>query len=461
MVFSSLNFLFLFFPLVLILSLVIPSIRGKNLVLLIASIFFYAWGEPVYVILMLFSITFNYVMGLEIGRLEGSRKRANFLFALIVNLFILGFFKYYGLCIETLNALLPLNLPVRELSLPIGISFYTFQTLSYIIDVYWGQVAVQTSPLKFGLYITMFPQLVAGPIVKYSDIEAQLTERTVTLTKCGQGVERIIIGLGKKVLLANNLGLLFDTIQAQPERTVLTAWLGIIAYTMQIYFDFSGYSDMAIGMGKIFGFTFLENFNYPYLSTSITEFWRRWHISLSSWFRDYVYIPLGGNRCSAWRHILNLLIVWFLTGLWHGASWNFVLWGLYYGVLLILEKYIWGKALTQLPGWVQHVYALILVAIGWVFFSITDFGDMAAYLGNLFGIGASGLVGSGTWYYLKSNLVLLLLSGLCCSPELLNWFRDKTRRSPWLAVIPMAVIFLVSVAYLVYSSYNPFLYFRF
>ncbi len=462
MVFSSLNFLFLFLPIVFLLTLVVPSVTGKNVVLLVGSIFFYAWGEPVYVVLMLFSIAFNYVMGLELGRLtDQARRKRNLVFTLVVDLFILGFFKYYGLCVETVNALFHLNLTVRELSLPIGISFYTFQTLSYIIDVYRGNVRVQKSPLKFALYITMFPQLVAGPIVKYADIEQQLTHRKVTLTKCGQGVERLVIGLGKKVLLANNLGLLYETIQAMPQRTFLTAWLGIIAYTMQIYFDFSGYSDMAIGMGKMFGFSFLENFNYPYLSASITEFWRRWHISLSSWFRDYVYIPLGGNRCSAPRHIFNLLVVWLLTGLWHGAGWNFVLWGLYYGILLILEKYVFGRLLERLPSTVQHLYALFLVAIGWVLFSNTDFSQMTAYLGNLFGRGVSGFADSATWYYLKSNLVLLLLSGLCCTPGLLNWFRDKTRRRPYLSLVPVLVIFLISVAYLVYSSYNPFLYFRF
>ncbi len=461
MVFSSLYFLFFFLPAVFILSLVIPTVTGKNLVLLLASVLFYAWGEPVYVILMLLSIAFNYVMGLELGRLKGNRRWQNLLLAVAVNVLILGFFKYYGLCIQTVNALLHLSIPVRTLSLPIGISFYTFQTLSYIFDVYRGEVEVQRNPLSFALYITMFPQLVAGPIVMYSQIQPQLTHRSIRLDKCCQGVERLILGLGKKVLLANNLGLLYETIQALPERTLATAWLGIIAYTMQIYFDFSGYSDMAIGMGRMFGFTFAENFNYPYLSTSITEFWRRWHISLSSWFRDYVYIPLGGNRCPIPRHIFNLLVVWFLTGLWHGAGWNFVLWGLYYGCLLILEKYLLGGLLKQLPYGIQRLYSLSLVAFGWAIFSNTDFVQMADYLSNLLGMGTTGLINGITLYYLKSNFVLLVISALCCTPELYTWYKDRTRVMPYLAAVPVLLVAIFSVAYLVYGSYNPFLYFRF
>ena len=315
MVFSSLNFLFLFFPLVMLLHLAVPR-AWKNPVLLAASVYFYAWGEPIYIVLMLLSVAYNYAAGCQLGAQKSPRRRRRTLvLALIVNLGILGFFKYYGFAVEAINALLHTSLRYRALALPIGISFYTFQALSYVIDVYRGKVQPQRSPVDFAVYITMFPQLVAGPIVQYADIEKQLKKRSTSLLQCGQGMERVVQGLAKKVLLANNLGLLYDAAQANGSPSVLTAWLGAIAYTLQIYFDFSGYSDMAIGMGRMLGFTFLENFDYPYLSRSVTEFWRRWHISLSSWFRDYVYIPLGGNRVRPARHILNLMIVWMLTGL--------------------------------------------------------------------------------------------------------------------------------------------------
>ena len=461
MVFSSLLFLFFFLALTLILYFAFPQ-RIKDWALLIASIFFYAWGEPVYVVLMLFSVGFNYVTGLELdSETDPTRKRWALISSIVVNLLLLGFFKYCGFLVETINGITPLNLPVPELALPIGISFYTFQALSYIIDVYLGKVSAQKSLLKFGVYLSLFPQLVAGPIVKYSDIAEQLEHRKISLLKCGQGAERLILGLAKKVILANNLGLLYSTIQDAPERTVLTAWLGVAAYTLQIYFDFSGYSDMAIGLGRMLGFQFPENFNYPYLADSITEFWRRWHISLSSWFRDYVYIPLGGNRVSTWKHIRNLLIVWMLTGLWHGANWNFVVWGLYYGILLIVEKYFLSSRLERLPGWLRHGYTLLLVGVGWVIFSNTDFSLMLGYLGNLIGIGASGFASGATWYYLRNNLVLFLIALPCCTPVVRDWLHQRSRRTPALAVGISVVLFLVSTAYLVYGSYNPFLYFRF
>ena len=461
MVFSSLNFLFLFFPLVMLLHLAVPR-AWKNPVLLAASVYFYAWGEPVYIVLMLISVAFNYVTGRQIGeQASPRRKKRSLIFALAFNLGVLGFFKYYGFLVETLNALLRLDLGYRALPLPIGISFYTFQALSYVIDVYRGKVKPQRSLVDFAVYITMFPQLVAGPIVQYADIEKQLKKRAVSLPQCGQGLERVIQGLAKKVLLANNLGLLYDAVQASASRSVLTAWLGALAYALQIYFDFSGYSDMAIGMGKMLGFSFLENFDYPYLSKSVSEFWRRWHISLSSWFREYVYIPLGGNRVKAGRHVLNLMIVWMLTGLWHGASWNFVLWGAYYGVLLVLERYVLGGLLARLPAAAAHAYTLLLVLVGWVIFSNTDFAQMRAYLGSLVGVGAGGFADSAFLYYLRSNAVLLIVGVLCATPAVRKRMVRRMYAQPGVAVATSVLLFLASTAFLVYGSYNPFLYFRF
>ena len=381
--------------------------------------------------------------------------------AVVVNLAVLGFFKYYGFLVQTLNGALGLRLPDYQLPLPIGISFYTFQALSYVIDVYRGTTKPQGSLVDFATYITMFPQLVAGPIVKYTDIEAQLRKRGATLAQVGQGLERVILGLSKKVLLANNLGLLADAMRASPKLSVLSAWLGAAAYALQIYFDFSGYSDMAIGMGRMLGFTFAENFDYPYRARSVTEFWRRWHISLSSWFRDYVYIPLGGNRVGAGRHMLNLLVVWLLTGLWHGASWNFVLWGLYYALLLILEKYLTGGALSKLPAGAARALTLLLVTVGWVIFSNTDFAAMGRYLGCLVGIGSQGFADRAFMYALRSNALLLAFAALCCGPGLRQWQLKLTGRLPLLAVVLFAALLVACTAYLVHGSYNPFLYFRF
>ena len=355
MVFSSLHFLYIFLPAVMLAHLIVPR-RFRNGVLLAASIWFYAWGEPVYVGLMLFSVAWNYLTGLQLSvRTRKAARRATLVGAVAVNLAVLGFFKYYGFLVRTLNGALGLRLPDYQLPLPIGISFYTFQALSYVVDVYRGTTRPQGSLVDFATYITMFPQLVAGPIVKYTDIEAQLRKRGATLAQLGQGLERVILGLSKKVLLANNLGLLADAMRASPRLSVLSAWLGAAAYALQIYFDFSGYSDMAIGMGRMLGFAFAENFDYPYRARSVTEFWRRWHISLSSWFRDYVYIPLGGNRVGVGRHLLNLLAVWLLTGLWHGASWNFVLWGLYYFLVLMVERYLLRGAEQRFPHALNRV----------------------------------------------------------------------------------------------------------
>jgi len=461
MVFSSLNFLFLFFPAVLAVYFLVPF-RAKNAVLLLASIFFYAWGEPVYVILMMLNILLNYVTGIQMEAASDRRKRKFQLAAgVAVNLLLLGFFKYSGFLVGIIGDITGITIAWKEPGLPIGISFYTFQALSYVIDVYRRRVKVQHNLVDFAAYITMFPQLVAGPIVTYSQIETQLTSRKITLAGCGAGLERLILGLSKKVILANNLGAMHTQIQAMTDRSVLLAWLGAVAYTLQIYFDFSGYSDMAIGMGKILGFQFPENFDFPYLADSITSFWRKWHMTLSGWFRDYLYIPLGGNRRGAARHILNLMIVWFLTGLWHGAGWNFVLWGVYYGILLVLEKYILDPLLSKAPGVIRHIYTLFLVNLGWVLFSNTQFGQMTAYLGDMFGAGTGGFADSAFLYYLKSNLILLILSIIACSPVLRKLLNRISRRSSIAAAVICIVLFLVCTAFLVYGSYNPFLYFRF
>lgn len=470
MIFSSIFFLFVFLPITLFLYYVVPW-KFKNFMLLLCSLIFYAWGEPVYVFLMLFSIVFNYLSGIEI---DGYRQNENtkmlrysFWFTVIVNLAILGFFKYYGFLVNNLNAILPFEIPYRELSLPIGISFYTFQTLSYIIDVYKGVVPVQKNFVSFGAYVTMFPQLIAGPIVRYTDVDAQLSKRTHSLYKFGQGVSWFLRGLGKKVLLANNIGMTYDAIAAilPAERSVLTAWIGCIAYAMQIYFDFGGYSDMAIGLGKMFGFEFIKNFDYPYISKSVTEFWRRWHISLGTWFREYVYIPLGGNRVSKAKHIRNILIVWMLTGFWHGAAWNFMLWGLYYGLLLLAEKLFLAPKLERLPQKVQQAYCFILVLFGWVLFFSPTLKDAFVYIGNMFGIGGSGFIDSTGLYYLTSNLILLVICALCSTPWLWKKFRrftlQKGKYPSVAAAVIYTAIFIFSIAYLVNATYNPFLYFRF
>lgn len=470
MIFSSIFFLFVFLPITLFLYYIVPW-KLKNFMLLLCSLIFYAWGEPVYVFLMLFSIIFNYLSGIEI---DGYRENENtkmlrysFWFTVVVNLAILGFFKYYGFLINNLNTILPFEIPYKELSLPIGISFYTFQTLSYIIDVYKGVVPVQKNFVSFGAYVTMFPQLIAGPIVRYTDVDAQLSRRTHSLYKFGQGVSWFLRGLGKKVLLANNIGMTYDAIAAilPAERSVLTAWIGCVAYAMQIYFDFGGYSDMAIGLGKMFGFEFIKNFDYPYISKSVTEFWRRWHISLGTWFREYVYIPLGGNRVSKAKHIRNILVVWMLTGFWHGAAWNFMLWGLYYGLLLLAEKLFLAPKLERLPQKVQQAYCFILVLFGWVLFFSPTLKDAFVYIGNMFGIGGSGFIDSTGLYYLTSNLILLVICALCSTPWLWKKFRrftlQKGKYPSVAAAVVYTAIFILSIAYLVNATYNPFLYFRF
>ena len=465
MLFSSIVFLFTFLPIVLILYYVLPR-QFKNPVLLLASLLFYAWGEPIYLFLMMFSILFNYISGLDIARNLGNKRaaRKSLIFNVVVNLCVLGFFKYEGFVLNSLNAVLPVEIPFQEVALPVGISFYTFQILSYIIDVYWGNVPVQKNLMDFALYVTMFPQLIAGPIVKYAEIDEQLHVREENWGRFGEGVMYFIRGLAKKVLLANTVGMIYTNVSgmAPEDVSVVTAWLVCLAYTFQIYFDFSGYSDMAVGLGKMFGFEFPWNFNYPYIAQSVTEFWRRWHISLSSWFREYVYIPLGGNRVPVPKHIRNLLVVWLLTGLWHGAAWNFVAWGLYYGVILIFEKYFFHRVLDKLPEVLRHIYSLVLVMVGWVLFFSPSFAGALEYLKLMFGAGGHGFMDGEALYLLISNLGLWVIAIVSSTPLVYGVYeRYVGRRKPVADVVIYAGMFLLCVAYLVTETYNPFLYFRF
>lgn len=465
MLFSSIVFLFTFLPIVLILYYVLPR-QFKNPVLLLASLLFYAWGEPIYLFLMMFSILFNYISGLDIARNLGNKRaaRKSLIFNVVVNLCVLGFFKYEGFVLNSLNAVLPVEIPFQEVALPVGISFYTFQILSYIIDVYRGNVPVQKNLMDFALYVTMFPQLIAGPIVKYAEIDEQLHVREENWGRFGEGVMYFIRGLAKKVLLANTVGMIYTNVSgmAPEDVSVVTAWLGCLAYTFQIYFDFSGYSDMAVGLGKMFGFEFPWNFNYPYIAQSVTEFWRRWHISLSSWFREYVYIPMGGNRVPVPKHIRNLLVVWLLTGLWHGAAWNFVAWGLYYGVILIFEKYFFHRVLDKLPEVLRHIYSLVLVMVGWVLFFSPSFAGALEYLKLMFGAGGHGFMDGEALYLLISNLGLWVIAIVSSTPLVYGVYeRYVGRRKPVADVVIYAGMFLLCVAYLVTETYNPFLYFRF
>lgn len=466
MVFSSTIFLCVYLPLVLLGYYICPK-KGRNLFLLIVSLVFYAWGEPKYVFLMIFSILVNYIFGRLMDKNRGRQKRMKLLLVLsvVIDLGLLSVFKYTDFVITNINAIFGSSFDLLNIALPIGISFYTFQAMSYTIDVYRNDVRVQKNLIDFGMYITMFPQLIAGPIVRYADVQDQLAERSVTTADFSEGVMRFVVGLGKKVLLANQMGAVWSDIYALGgDVSALMAWTGAIAYTFQIYFDFSGYSDMAIGLGRMFGFKFPENFRYPYQSVSITDFWRRWHITLSTWFKEYLYIPLGGNRRGLARQALNLLIVWSLTGFWHGAGWNFVMWGLYYFVILFIEKLFLLKALDKLPKFFRHVYALLLIIIGWVIFASDDVSVLLPYLGSMFG--ANGAIGGMDVYTLLTKAVLLII---CCvaSTELpkklflsaagaMNEKAAFTLKS----VLTIALLAL-SMILLIGDSYNPFLYFRF
>lgn len=466
MVFSSTIFLCVYLPLVLLGYYICPK-KGRNLFLLIASLVFYAWGEPKYVFLMIFSILVNYIFGRLMDKNRGRQKRMKLLLVLsvVIDLGLLSVFKYTDFIITNVNAIFGSSFDLLKIALPIGISFYTFQAMSYTIDVYRNDVRVQKNLIDFGMYITMFPQLIAGPIVRYADVQDQLAERSVTTADFSEGVMRFVVGLGKKVLLANQMGAVWSEIYALGgDVSALMAWTGAIAYTFQIYFDFSGYSDMAIGLGRMFGFKFPENFRYPYQSVSITDFWRRWHITLSTWFKEYLYIPLGGNRCGLARQALNLLIVWSLTGFWHGAGWNFVMWGLYYFVILFIEKLFLLKALDKLPKLFRHVYALLLIVIGWVIFASDDVGVLLPYLGSMFG--ANGAVGGMDVYTLFTKAVLIVI---CCvaSTELpkrlfLSATGAMNEKAAFTIKSVMTIALLaLSMILLIGDSYNPFLYFRF
>ena len=469
MIFSSVLFMFRFLPIFLLCYFVAPQ-KVKNWVLFFGSLIFYAWGEPVYVVLMLFSTFSDFWHGrrIEKRKEEGKSAKGWLVSSIIINLLMLGFFKYADFAIATVNSLFGSEIPLLNLPLPIGISFFTFQTMSYSIDVYRGDAKAQKNLLDFGVFVTMFPQLIAGPIVQYNQVDEALTNRKITLDGCAYGVRRFIIGLGKKVLLANNAGMIWTEVigLADSDRTLVMAWVGIIAYAFQIYFDFSGYSDMAIGLGSVFGFVFPENFNYPYISKSITEFWRRWHMSLGSWFRDYVYIPLGGNRKGVKRQLLNILIVWMLTGIWHGAGWNFLLWGLWFALFLVLEKAFLGKVLQKLPalGW---AYSMLVVLFGWVFFEIADMSTLATYFGTMFGMAGAGIVNGATMYLISNQWMLLLVLVIGATPLVKKGWLALTkncRDSILISIVEnlvLAAILIVSIGYIVESSYNPFLYFRF
>ncbi len=520
MVFSSLLFMFRFLPVVLILYFAAP-VKFRNIILFLFSLFFYAWGEPKYVLLMLCSITVDYLIGRRIQNFKNQGKiraaRSWLVISIVYNLSVLGFFKYADFLVGSVNNVLGTSIPLPGIPLPIGISFFTFQTMSYTIDVYKGATTAQRNWMKYGTYVSMFPQLIAGPIVQYKTIAEQLESRRETTDDFVEGIHRFMIGAGKKVLLANNIGVLWDTVSAMPAGTLpaatawlgalaytfqiyfdfsgysdmaiglgkmfgfhflenfpagtlpaATAWLGALAYTFQIYFDFSGYSDMAIGLGKMFGFHFLENFNYPYISQSITEFWRRWHISLSSWFREYVYIPLGGNRKGVAKQVRNIAVVWLLTGIWHGASWNFVLWGVYYGVLLLLEKFVFAGVLQKLPKICRSVYTLFFVIIGWIIFAFDNMSTGLQYLKIMFTGAGCGFVDSNTVYLLYNYAILfviLILGSTQLPKKAAGWCLQKLGEASWIMVAARIVfyagIFLLTVAYLVDASYNPFLYFRF
>ena len=470
MVFSSISFLFVFLPLLLAVYFLLPARlrEGRNLVLLLFSLFFYGYGGPRF-LLMLLSIAVNYAGGL-LAAPDRRRRRLWTGLVTAVNLGLLGWFKYAGFLGANLNRIWT-GLPVPEVALPIGISFFTFQGLSYVLDVYRGEAAPERNPLRVALYISLFPQLVAGPIVRYTTVADEIRNRRETLDAFTDGAVRFLFGLGKKMLLANQLGLLADQVYAtRPEfLTTALAWLGAAAYTGQIYFDFSGYSDMAIGLGRMFGFHFLENFNYPYLSQSVTEFWRRWHISLSTWFRDYLYIPLGGNRCAHWKHIRNILVVWALTGLWHGAAWNFLCWGLYFGLLLLGEKYGWGRILERAPAALRHLYAMVLIVVSWVLFRAETLDYAVRFLQAMAGFAQGGLTDGRTTYYLlefRWELLLAIPAAMPVKSWLQNWLESKSGAAAqallaWGPKLIALGMFGLSFLRLVSSSFNPFIYFRF
>lgn len=463
MLFTSISFLYYFLPIVIILYFIVPK-KFKNFILFLSSIFFYFCGEPIYTFLMIGEIFIAYVGA---RYLEKHRKKSILVSLLAIHIGVLGLFKYSDFTINNINQIFGSKIPLLKLALPIGISFYTFQIISYVVEVYRGKVKAQKSFLKLATYVSLFPQLIAGPIVRYETIEKELDNRTSNFENFAYGVRRFVIGLGKKVLIANMLGELCDVFSTTNEKSVLFYWIFAISYSLQIYFDFSAYSDMAIGLGRMFGFHFLENFNYPYISKSITEFWRRWHMSLSSWFRDYVYIPLGGNRKGTIILVRNIFIVWTLTGIWHGANWTFVIWGLMYGIMLIIEKLFLTKHLEKMPSILQRIYVLFTVMISFIIFNANSIGEAWNNIIGLFGANGESLINASTVYYLKSYLVVLVIAIIGSTPLLKNIIeklKTKTNANKiinLLEPIAMASILIIVTAYLVDNSYNPFLYFRF
>lgn len=468
MLFSSIPFLYYFLPCVLILYAIAPK-KCKNFVLMLTSLVFYGWGEPKYVLLMALTILIGYGSGLIIEKCIDTKPKlakAVLIVTVLVDLGFLGYFKYANFFVENFVLLTGLDIKLLNIALPIGISFYTFQILSYSVDIYRKQVPAQKNPINLAAYITMFPQLIAGPIVRYADIAEQLTNRTHTFEKTAVGIRRFIVGLSKKVLLANVLGEVCDAFKGSDDKSVLFFWLYAVCYMLHVYFDFSGYSDMAIGLGHMFGFRFMENFNFPYISASVTEFWRRWHMSLGTWFRDYVYIPLGGNRCSKARHCFNIFVVWMLTGFWHGADWTFLVWGIYFAVLLMIEKFFLLKYLKKMKV-LNHVYVLLLVLFSFVIFNAADMGEAVHYLGGLFGVGGYSVVSESFFWYLRNYAVVLLIGLVGATPLVKTVYtklqENKTGAKVLAVLEPVALVVLLMLvtAYLVDGSYNPFLYFRF
>lgn len=473
MLFSSLIFLFVFLPSIIFFYYISPK-KMRNSVLLVFSLFFYGYGEPKYLSIMILSIVVNYIMGLLVDKYRMQKNIIRLIIFLTIcsNLAIIGYYKYTNFIIQNINEIFNSSVSFLNIVMPIGISFFTFQGLSYVIDVYRGDGQVQKNPFNVALYISLFPQLIAGPIVRYETVANQINERNENLEEFSYGVERFILGLGKKVIIANSVGLIADEIfsmQISNLSTIL-AWIGILAYTAQIYFDFSGYSDMAIGLGHMFGFKFLENFNYPYVSKSITEFWRRWHISLSTWFRDYVYIPLGGNRVNQIRFLMNILIVWMLTGLWHGAAWNFIIWGLYYACLLIIEKIFLGEYIKKIWKPFQHLYTMFFIVIGWLIFRTENIIYAKEYLSTMMGLSGEGLLNNQGIYYLvefKYEFIISIIASMPIYP--LIKVKVEKIETPWMKNLILSYIkpfflislFLLSIMYLVNSTFNPFIYFRF
>ena len=457
MLFSSIEFLFYFLPAVMIVYFVLPT-KARNLWLLLVSLFFYAWGEPRLVVLMVVSIALHYGWGLAIGASKTQKMRKLFLIcSLVTGLGMLGYYKYADFAVENVNAIFGTAFPLPKIALPIGISFYTFQILSYTIDVYRGRVEAQKNPIDFGCYVSLFPQLIAGPIVRYIDVDRELKNRSTGMEDFRLGLRRFLMGLGKKVLIANQLGAFVEVFRSSGEKSVLFYWLYALVFSLHIYFDFSGYSDMAIGLGRIFGFHFPENFNYPYVSKSIQEFWRRWHMTLGGWFRDYLYIPLGGSRVGKAKWLRNVLFVWLFTGLWHGAAWNFVLWGLMFAALLLIEK--WVPGIQKLPGFLRHGYVLLAVGISFVLFNAASLSQAASDIGGMFGFGHVPLVTAETLYYLRSYAGVIIVSIVGALPFVKTWalrFDGK-----WIEPVVMAALLLLCTASLVDGSFNPFLYFRF